>query len=60
MPYRIILLTRNGAPLEERQLHFEHDDAAIDHLGDLAHPHEMDLWHGDRHVARCPFESVFR
>jgi hypothetical protein len=59
MPYRIILLTRNGAPLEERQLDFEHDDAAIDHLGDLAHPHEIDLWHGDRHVARRPFESVF-
>jgi hypothetical protein len=31
-----------------------HDDAAIDHAGALDHPHEIEVWQGERRVTRFP------
>lgn len=53
-PYRITLLDREGSEVAEHRLEFNDDDAAIDHAGGIAHPHAIDLWQGDRHVARFP------
>jgi hypothetical protein len=52
--YRICLLNSGGDLAEERTARFEHDDAAIDHVGMLDHPHAIDLWQEERHVVRFP------
>lgn len=54
LPYRIRLLDERGEPVREHALEFDHDDDAIDHAGALKHPHAIDLWQGERHVARFP------
>lgn len=53
-PYRVSLLTEDGSPHEERVIDCEHDDEAIDRAGEIQHPHEIDVWQGNRHVARFP------
>jgi len=53
-PYRITLYDAQGGVHGELVMDFEHDDAAIDRIGDLEHPHAMDVWQEDRHVARFP------
>jgi len=53
-PYRIVLLAPNGDVKDERMIEAAHDDAAIDHTGWLDHPHAIDVWQDDRHVARFP------
>jgi len=53
-PYRIVLLSPDDAVHEERMIECAHDDEAIDHTGWLDHPHAIDLWQEDRHVARFP------
>ena len=53
-PYRIRLLTEDGGLHAEHLLDFDSDDAAIDHAGSLTHPHEMEIWQGDRQVAKIP------
>jgi len=53
-PYRIELHDETGAV---RQVHTDlshDDDAAIDHAGRFAHPHEINVWQEQRHVARFP------
>ena len=52
--YRVSLLTSNGSLYEERIINCANDDEAIDRVGEIDYPHEMDLWLGDRHVARFP------
>lgn len=53
-PYRIVLLSPDDAPREERMIECEHDDVAIDQVGWVDHPHAIDLWQQDRHVVRFP------
>lgn len=52
--YRISLLDADGVVGEERALEFERDDDAIDHAGSIEHRHEIQLWRGERLVARFP------
>ena len=51
-PYRIDLHDATGCVSETRTDHFAQDDDAIDHAGGLEHPHEINIWQDDRHVAR--------
>jgi hypothetical protein len=53
-PYRVVLLTPEEALAEERLIECAHDDEAIDQAGRIDHPHAIDLWQHDRHVARFP------
>jgi hypothetical protein len=53
-PYRIDLHDETGRVCEVHADLFAHDDHAIDHAGSLAHPHEINVWQGKRHVARFP------
>jgi hypothetical protein len=53
-PYRIELLSETGELREVRTEMHPHDDAAIDRAGRIGHPHEINVWQGDRHVARFP------
>jgi hypothetical protein len=53
-PYRIALLTPEGAVHEERVIECADDDEAIERTGRLDHPHEIDVWQGERDVARFP------
>lgn len=53
-PYRIELHDEAGRVCEVHADLFAHDDDAIDHAGGLAHPHEINVWQGKRHVARFP------
>jgi hypothetical protein len=52
--YTIDLLRHDGSIQETRIALFEHDDAAIDHIGGIDHPHAIDVWQGERHVALFP------
>ena len=52
--YRIRLYTEDGDVQEEQVLDCQHDDEAIDRVGEFHHPHAMDVWEGARHVARFP------
>ena len=52
--YTIDLLRHDGSIQETRIALFEHDDAAIDHVGGIDHPHAIDVSQGERHVARFP------
>ena len=53
-PYRVNLLAPDGSVHEARVIVCAHDDEAIDRVGEIDHPHEIDIWQGDRHVARFP------
>ncbi len=53
-PYRIELHDEAGRVCEIRTDLFANDDDAIDHAGGLAHPQEINVWQGDRHVAQFP------
>ena len=53
-PYRIIFHDEDGEPVAESVAEHAHDDAAIDHAGSLGHPHEINVWQQERHVARFP------
>jgi hypothetical protein len=53
-PYRIVLLSPDDTAYEERMIECAHDDEAIDRTGRLDHPHAIDVWQQDRHVARFP------
>ena len=53
-PYRITLLDTDGDVQDEHLFDLEHDDAAIDHAGRFIHPHAIEVWQGERHVARFP------
>ena len=59
-PYRIELRDEYGDVHDERTVLFPHDDAAIDHAGQLHHRHEINVWQEDRHVARFPPAPRFR
>jgi hypothetical protein len=52
--YRIIFHDEDGEPIAESGAEHPDDDAAIDHAGRHTHPHEMEVWQGDRFVARLP------
>lgn len=52
--YTIDLLRHDGSIQETRIALLEHDDAAIDHVGGIDHPHSIDVWQGERHVALFP------
>jgi hypothetical protein len=53
-PYRIALLAGDGTVHDERVIECAYDDEVIDHVGRSDHPHEIDVWQGQRHVARFP------
>jgi hypothetical protein len=53
-PYTIDLYDERGNLRERRTLYLAHDDAAIDRAGWLDHPHEINVWQGDRLVAQFP------
>ncbi len=53
-PYRIELLTADGALQDERVIDCRDDDEAVDRTGDIDHLHAMSLWQGGRHVAHFP------
>ena len=53
-PYTIDLLKRDGSLGETRVVVFEHDDAAIDHVGGIDHAHAIQVRQGDRLVALFP------
>jgi len=52
--YIIDLYDANGAVRETRAQGFPHDDAAIDSVGRIDHPHEIKVWQGGRLVAHFP------
>lgn len=52
--YTINLLDGHGVHQEACSMPFDDDDAAIDHVGGIAHPHAIDVWQGQRHVAHFP------
>ncbi len=52
--YRIDLHDERGAVVHQHHQSFDHDDAAIDHAGRMAHPHALKVWQGDRLVAHFP------
>jgi hypothetical protein len=54
VPYTIDLLKDDGSIDETRVVAFEHDDAAIDHVGGIDHPHAIQVREGDRLVALFP------
>ncbi|MGH1573807.1 hypothetical protein ACRAWG_28100 [Methylobacterium sp. P31] len=58
--YRICLLAADGSTYAESELDCEHDDVAIDYAGRLNHPHEIQVWEGERLVARFPSETAPR
>ncbi len=53
-PYRVRLYDEDGGVQGEYVMEFDQDDDAIDRIGESDHPHAMDVWDGDRHVARFP------
>jgi hypothetical protein len=50
--YRIIFHNRDGKPVAESIVEKPDDAAAFDHASAHSHPHEMQIWQGDRLVAR--------
>jgi hypothetical protein len=49
-PYRIALMSPDGLIQEERIADFEHDDQAIDVTGQINHPHQIQVYQGERLV----------
>jgi len=56
-PYTIDLHAPDGSVGERRTIWFIHDDEAIDHAGQIDHPHAIRVWQGGRMVAHFPPES---
>ena len=52
--YRVDLLAPDGSLRSQRLLDCADDDEAIDRVGELDYPDEIDIWQGERHVARFP------
>ena len=52
--YRVRFFTEDGAVHSERVIECEHDDEAIDQVGESAHPHAIEVWRGARRVAHFP------
>jgi len=52
--YTIDLLKDDGSIDETRVVVFQHNDAAIDHVGGIDHPHAIQVREGDRLVALFP------
>jgi hypothetical protein len=52
--YRIVFHDGNGEAIAESAASHADDITAIVHAGRHGHPHEMQLWQGDRFVARLP------
>ena len=58
--YKISLHGSDGAVIAESLSDFADDDAAIDHAGNIYHPHEINVWEGDRLVVRfTPRRGLF-
>ena len=53
-PYLIRLQKSDGSVRVEQVVDFDRDDDAIDHAGWIPHPHVIDVWQSDRHVAKFP------
>jgi hypothetical protein len=58
--YRICLKAADGSFHDDWEMDCEHDDDVIDHAGWLDHPHEIQVWEGERLVARFPSETALR
>lgn len=54
VPYTIDLLRDDGSIHETRVVMCQHDDAAIDHAGEIDHPRAIQVRQGDRLVALFP------
>ena len=52
--YRIELIAPDGSIHRRDAMDCAHDDDAIDRVGKLDYPHEIDVWEGERLVARFP------
>ncbi|HXZ67814.1 MAG TPA: hypothetical protein VEH07_04420 [Alphaproteobacteria bacterium] len=52
--YRVNLLAPDGSLQSQQTIDCAHDDEAIDRVGELDYPYEIDVWEGERHVARFP------
>jgi len=52
--YQIRLLGADGSIESEDAIEFPDDDAAIEHAGDHAHPHIIEIWEDERLVGRAP------
>ncbi len=52
--YRVSLLAADGSVHREQMIDCASDDEAIDRVGEFDYPHVIDLWQGNRHVARFP------
>lgn len=52
--YTVRLLAANGEPDSEMSVDHPSDDDVIDAVGGFDHPHAMEIWDGDRHVATFP------
>ena len=53
-PYTISYLGPDGDLVDRRMAWFEHDDHAIDTVGNSDHPYEMQIHQIDRFVAGFP------
>jgi hypothetical protein len=52
--YRVLLLCANGQRLSELEIDCRDDDDAIDKTGRIDHALAMEVWSGERLVARFP------
>ena len=52
--YNVNLLAPDGSLESQQTIDCAHDDEAIDRVGELDYPYEIDVWEGERHVARFP------
>ena len=53
-PYRVTLLSADGAIQELRIVYYAHDDQATDQTGLINHPHKILLHQGDKLVGEFP------
>jgi hypothetical protein len=59
-PYRIALMSPDGLVQEERIADFDHDDQAIDATGKISHPHQIQVYQGERLVGTFQPIAGFR
>ena len=52
MLYEIRFFKEDGALALLRTMQCEDDDAALERLAQIRHPHALELWQGDRRVWR--------
>jgi hypothetical protein len=50
--YRVHFMNEDGELQSATELEFAGEDAVIDHVGGFAHPHAMEIWDGDRCIAK--------